>query len=555
MRFGGYNEWLAARSWTVFLDFDATLLLPTPDALFLLAVTVDDGAIACRVDSTRPDSPCPGCGVLAKRIHSRYRRQLADLPWGTHSVSLALGVRRFFCDEKECEQRIFTERLPDLAGAWARRTLRLEAVFRLFGLALGGQAGARLAGRIHAETSPDTVLRLVLATPTPGHAEPRVLGVDDWAWRKGHTYGTVLVDLERRQVLDLLPDRTADTLAAWLKAHPSIEIIARDRAGAYADGARRGAPCATQVADRFHLLKNVTDMLKHLVDRRWSVLLPHLNTPIPLEKIPLGEAMGEDVGRDSAPVTSASRARRLAEFAEVRRLRAEGLHMEEVARVVGISYRTVRLFLRAESFPERAPRWSLLNPFVPYLCERWGAGCRDGKQLLAELKARGYPGSKSVFYDWMARELKTSLPRAKALQSLQIGSSKPPTPRQVTWRLARPAKGLKDTERNDVERWCGACPQLAEAYALTQQLSAMIRQRTGSSLDGWLDAATASCVAEVRGLAAGIKRDQAAVQAAMTLQWSTGQVEGQNNRLKLLKRQTYGRAGFQLLRQRVLHAH
>lgn len=249
---------MEGHSWTM----AAPTLLPDPACLHLRLLDASETIITAVVATTSEEAKCPVCHRRSARIHSRYVRRVADLPWMSCAVRLELHVRRFFCTNSACTRQIFAERLPTVVAPSAHKTLRLTDVFTLIGFALGGEAGKRLATGMGLATSPDTLLRLICTQPEMHHPTPRVLGVDDFSFLRAKTFGTILIDLEKRIPVELLPDREAETLKKWPEAHPGVEIISRDRGGDYAKGAREGAPKARQVADRFHLLVNLSETLE-----------------------------------------------------------------------------------------------------------------------------------------------------------------------------------------------------------------------------------------------------------------------------------------------------
>lgn len=527
------------------------LFLPDATALRFVKFTRAPDRLTLVVTSTQREVTCPQCTAPATRVHSHYRRTLADLPCSGRPVSLHLQVRRFYCPNAGCSRVTFAERLPSVVAPSARRTRRLAAEQEAIGFELGGEAGARLAQRQGMPVSPDTLLRLVRKRTLAPVTTPRVLGVDDWAKRKGKSYGTLLVDLEHHRVVDLLPERTAEALATWLQAHPGVEIIARDRSTIYADGARQGAPAAIQVADRWHLLKNLLETVEAVLVRHHPQLSRPLPTPAPvLTPTPAAvSAAGRLPFTQVEQVRLQRRAARLARYNQVWALRAQGLKVREIAQQVGISERTVNYFLAADAFPERKRRHAkqpgLLAAHLAYLNQRWTEGCTNGTQLWRELCGQGFRGSLSLVLTYVAT-LRTSAPVAPPVRRY--------TPRQAALLFLRPPTALTAEEQQDLAHMHQAAAELATTYQVAQDFAQMLRQRRPEALEPWLTAAQAASGSEFRRFAAGLRQDQAAVQAALQYSWSSGQTEGQITRLKLIKRQMYGRANFDLLRQRVLVA-
>jgi len=532
--------------------------------LRLEACDVDDttAQITLRVQSTQTNAPCPLCATPARRIHSAYGRTLADLPWAQYRVCLQLRVRKWFCRNRACHRRIFTERLPTIAAPWARRTLRLAQRLVALGVALGGTAGVHLGHAWDVVVSRNTLLRLLRRQPAPLFPTPRVLGVDDFALRKRHTYGTILVDLERRQPVALLPDRTAEPLARWLREHPGVEVIARDRSSAYAEGARQGASAAIQVADRFHLLQNLRDTLDEVFTTHHDALnavnaarhqqpvpLPDgtLAVPVPPPPIP---ARAEQQGAQRA-------AQRQALYEQVWALHRQGWPVVAIAAQVGRSRRTIERSLHLPTWPGRQHRRhygrSALNPYQAYLLERWNAGCHTAIHLFRELQGRGYPGSYRRVTASVSRirQAQGVPPRRQGLrQPLPVvvePSCQPLTPRRATWLVLRREANRTEAETQQLTQLQAQSAEVAEAITLAQDFTQLVRQRQPAQLDPWLQRATTSVLEAVQRFAQGLRDDYEAVKAGVTLPWSSGPVEGHINRLKMVKRQMFGRARLDLL--------
>jgi transposase len=514
-------------------------VLPGPDRITILAVPKPTSAA------------CPACGNVSTRVHSHYPRRLADLPWQGRPVALQVRARRFRCPDLACPRRVFAEQLPAMAEPRRRRTRRLADIQRALAHGMGGEPGSRLATRLAMPVSGDTLLRLIRATPIERGPPPRIIGIDDWAWRRGRRWGTIVVDLERNRPIDLLPDREAETVAAWLRGHPGVEIVARDRAGAYADGIRAGAPDATQVADRWHLLRNLGDALADILARHHRDLraaakaADQASAEVPL---PLAEPSGSPLGE---PPRLDRHAGRRARFDEAVALHEQGWPVKRIARKLGMDPKTVRGWLRSGQLPTwtQRSRGSAVDRHAEHLRRRWDEGCRNAAQLWREIRERGFRGRQRTVQRWVVRWRNAdpaSLPSGCARAAW-----KAPGKRRAAWLVVAEADVLDATEHRFVEAPLAASPDLAGVVELARRFRAMVRDRHAAALEPWLAAAKGTALA---GFAAGLARDLAAVRAALSLPWSTGPVEGQISHLKTIKRSMAGRAGFDLLRRRVLEA-
>jgi transposase len=548
-----------------------TRLLPDATALRLEACQVDDttAQITLRVQSTQTRAPCPLCATPARRIHSDYGRTLADLPWAQYRVCLQLRVRTWFCRHRACRRRIFTERLPTIAAPWARRTLRLAQRLLALGRALGGKAGVQLGHAWDVVVSRNTLLRLLRQQPAPSFPTPRVLGVDDFALRKRHTYGTILVDLERRQPVALLPERTAEPVAQWLREHPGVEVIARDRSSAYAEGARQGAPNATQVADRFHVLQNLRETLDQVFTTQGPAL-DAVNAAMRQQPVPLPDGtLAVPVPPPPIPARAAQQAAQRAAQRQARYEQAWTLHRQgwpsvAIAAQVGCSCRTIERYLHMPTWPVRQHRRhygrSILNPYQAYLLERWNAGCHTAIQLFHELQARGYTGSyrRVTAYVSRIRQAQGIPPRRQGrrqrLPVVAEPACQPLTPHRAAWLVLRRPEKRTAEEAQQLTQLHAQSAEVAEAIDLAQEFATLVRHRQPAQLDSWLQRATASALEAVRRFATGLAEDYAAVKAGVTLPWSTSPVEGHINRLKMLKRHMFGRARLDLLSRRFLRA-
>lgn len=455
-----------------------------PKGLRAESLSIHPGRVDISVVPVALSAKCPLCGHPSRRVHSRYVRKIADLPWHGTPVAFRVRARRFFCDVGPCERRIFCERLPEVA-ALARRASRLDDALLLVAFELGGRAGARLAAELGLLVSRHTLLRRLRGSPAPPVGGVRVLGVDDLAARKGEKYGTILVDLERRRVVDLLPDRSAGTLAAWLRGHPGVEVVSRDRYRPYIEGASAGAPGAVQVADRFHVFKNLYDAVEKLVERNRRRLGKFDDGPdatLPAEPRPRSGHPGW--GHRADPEKREERLRR---YEEVVKLRERGVYVEDIASEVGLHQRTVVAWLNAGSFPERErPKRKKPGPVAPYaayLDRRWRERCINMAQLFREIKGMGYEGSYDAVADHLRCLRKGLSPPARAPTTNGGKTQGARHESQETARLlileARDPEAVHPEQRRWLEGLRVRCPELAAVQEMAGRFARIIARWRG----------------------------------------------------------------------------
>ncbi|WP_016695686.1 ISL3 family transposase [Rhodococcus rhodochrous] len=532
-----------------------TALLPHLTDVVVDAVRFAGSMIRIHAHPHSTEAQCPKCTTSSSRVHSRYRRRPADTAIGTRPVELVLTVRRFFCINTHCTTSTFAEQIPGLTKRCARRTTVLDAVIEAIGLTLAGRAGARLAAQLGIVVGRDTLLRAVRAIPDRPIETTPILGIDDFAIRRGHVYGTAVVDLTTRRPIDLLPDRTSDTVAEWLKQHPGAEVVCRDRAGAYAEAVRTGAPDAVQVADRWHLWHNLVGAVEDTVVRYRADLQPVQRSADPAGYTDTDHTPSRTTEPDGcnagATVTDGRLPTRTRErHTAVHELLAQGQSISAISRTLCLDRKTVRRFARAEHVEElmtstRTSGSRVLRGFESYLRERFAAGCTDAAVLAGEITERGYRGS--------VKTVRRFLHSLRTAQKLQPTPPAAPTVRQVTgWLTCHPDR-LTDEDRRRLGEILTRSTALTAVGRHVRGFAAIMVERRGHDLTDWMSEVDSAGSPALRSFVAGLRRDLDAVTAGLTLEHNSGPVEGHVNRIKMLKRQMYGRANLDLLRKRVIH--
>ncbi|GHF77559.1 ISL3 family transposase [Kitasatospora xanthocidica] len=464
-------------------------------------------------------------------------------------MRLELRARRLVCGNDRCGRRTFAEQIQDLTARHTRRTTALTAQLTDIALFLGGRAGARLSERLAITTCRDTLLRLIRALPVPSPDLVPHLGVDEFAVRRGRTYATIPVDMDTHRPVDVLADRTAHTFAAWLRDHPKVRVVCRDRAGAFRDGAHAGAPQARQIADAWHLLHNLAEAVERVVGRHRADLREPLTTREHQDDVTRSAAAGSnelDIHGRARPLVARTRERHQQIHERIER----GDSLRTIAPELHLSRGTVLRFARAADVEQllvaAVHRPSVVDDYRRYLHHRWMEGCTNAAALTREIQELGYRGDVNTVRRHLRPYRTGAIPTEAPLPHLTV--------RRVTdWIMRRPEQ-LDDTTRKCLEDLCERNPALATTTEYARRLATMVRERRSEhlALDVWLADVRLDGQPEFRTLAGGIRRDHTAVLAALTTTFTSGAVEGNVTRIKLLKRQMYGRADFDLLRRRIL---
>ncbi|EFE7331065.1 ISL3 family transposase [Escherichia coli] len=511
---------------------------------------ISPDGITLHLHGKRKTAQCPECFKRSDSVHSCRRRRIQHLPCSGHTLWLVFSVRHWYCRNPACSRKIFAESLAPFAGSHQQSSQALQNLQRQLGLIAGGEAGKRAATAEGLRCSADTLLRRVINTPETKQSGAPHVGIDEWAWHRGHRYGTLIVNLDTHRPLVLLPGRDQRTLATWFRKYPEIQVVSRDRSGVYATAAREGAPQARQVADRWHLLKNIGDALERMMYRHIPLIrlvaseLSPKKSPDPEPSVPAASL------RHPERLKQQTRKKRHQRWTEVMALHNKGCSFREISRITGLSRVTVSRWVRSGTFPEmstRPPKRGLLDPWREWLKEQRESGNYNASRIWREMVARGFTGSETIVRDAVAKWRKGWNPPVTT--AVRLPSVSRVSRWLMPWRITR-------DEENYASRFislmCEKEPELKIAQQLALEFYRILKTQNKSQLSSWFTRVHESGSAEFRRVAAGMEADAAAICEAISSRWSNGVVEGHVNRLKMLKRQMYGRAGFELLSQRVM---
>jgi transposase len=526
---------------------ELSLFLP-PELDFTLlkfhdtTTNIDFEVCSCQISSC-----CPLCHTISTKIHSRYVRIIADLPVSGKIAKLRLQVRKFFCENLDCSRKIFTERFTQQLPSYSRRFERLNELITSIGLELGGNVAQRIGKLCYVKISASTILRLVVKCPIPAIKLPKIIGVDDWAFKKRLKYGTIIVDLEKNEVIDLLPDREAKTLTTWLKLHSSVETVSRDRSSTYASAITEADDKIVQIADRWHILKNLTEGFEGFLNTQRESLRD-ISAELSEEQQLLSESIAPEI-KEIAKKDILITGRYHDNFLKVKELQREGVSKRKIAKILKMSRHTIDRYWHRTSFLQKVSHQkSNILDFEDYLIKRWQEGEQKVKVLFEEIKAQGFKHSIKLVYEFVKKYPKTVVESLPEAAKIKYYSSK----QLSIWLSIFRKDWSEECPKAYLEKLLEDNPIIKKVRNTVLNFRRLMKDKEGDKLKGWCDDVINDENENIKGFARGVLKDYNAVYQGFVSNWSNVPVEGQVNRLKNIKRQMYGRAGFELLRKRVV---
>lgn len=508
-------------------------------------------------------SQCPACGNFSTSVHDTYTRKLADLSAFQNSTTILLRTRKFKCKDPTCARKVFSEQTPHILR-YSRRTARASSILDTLSIELTGKLGSLLSKQLLLPVSTSTVTRIALKQKLPEIIQPTVLGVDDWAFRKGVNYGTILIDMETSRPIDLLASRESIDLKEWLNKYPNVKIVTRDRASSYSSAIKEVCPDAIQVADRFHLLMNLSDALDKYFKSVWPEIKSLIkNKTDEVTKIPASNILPdekEDSGSNTAipEIEPTHTGQRIDTFTKVKELQTKGISTRRISKVLGISRNTVRSYFSQESLSPRIRSKSTnIASFTKLILTRLKSGSCNIKSIIDEIIVLGFTGGRTQAYyniNIIRREYKNDIPDFTGINQNAIPFIKPLSSRKLAKYIDVCIKDITDMdERVYMETLLDNTLEFRIVRKLVQIFKTMLKRGSGN-IQRWINFIKRSKrkLAGLKTFANGLMQDIKAVENGIKLPWSNGAVEGHVNRIKSIKRQMYGRAGFELLRRKVI---
>lgn len=493
----------------------------------LIIEDVRDGGEAVAVAARTRDEavPCPVCGTLTAKVHGYHGRTVRDVPVDGRRVVVHLRVRRLVCPVLGCSRQTFREQIPGLLERHQRRTVRLAGQISQVARELCGRAAARLAALLAVPISRSTALRHLRRPPEPMSPVPPVIGVDDFALRRRHRYATIITDATTGRRIEVLPDRDAATLESWLRENGSgVQVVCRDGSQSYAEAVRRALPDAVQVSDRWHLWRNLCDKVQ-LEVRAHAGCWATINPPRP--------------GGVREQTT-------LERWNKIHDLLGQGVGLLDCARRLGLALNTVKRYARMPQ-PQAlrltpAYRPTLVDPYRDHLRKRRRADPGvPVTHLLGEIRELGYTGSANLLVRYLN-------------QGRAEGDRPVTTARHASRLLLTDPENLRPKETTLLEKITAACPEMTQLTDLVHGFATLLKpaDQNDVKLTEWISTVRAAALPHLRSFTNGLEIDRAAVNAGLTLPYHNGRTEGVNTRTKRIMRQMHGRAGFDLLRHRIL---